>query len=200
MTQNTKNKFQDQKDDEEIIFSIKKHPWYFFWFIIYTILALVLVFLSFKYLGASIYTSIVIFGSIIVLGYMFIVKYFRWSRTQYILTNHRVISFDQEGFWKKVMKEARLENILFISNKVEGPISSLLELGNVHIRASGVTEDEIVFEGVANPYEVQKEIAEAQKKYVGISSQQESEEEIDEHLRDGNKKSFDIFKKKKDQE
>lgn len=192
-------KFRDQKDDEEIIFSIKKHPWYFFWFIIYTLIALVIIFLSFKYFGASVYTSIVIFGSIVVLGYMFVVKYFRWSRTQYILTNHRVISFDQEGFFKKVMKEARLENILFISNKVEGPINSLLELGHVHIRASGVTEDEIVFENVANPYEVQKEIAEAQKKYVGTTAQQESEEEVDEHLKENSKKGFDIFKKKREE-
>ena len=121
--------------------------------------------------------------------------YFRWSRTQYILTNHRVISFDQEGPWKKVMKEARLENILFISNKVEGPINSLLEIGSVHIRASGVTEDEIVFERVANPYEVQKEIAEAQKKYAGISAQQESEEEIEDHIRQKTRKGFDIYKK-----
>jgi len=197
---------ETKSDDELVIFAIKQHPWYFFKFIKVALLSTIIVLASFLVFGASAVTSYLIFAAIIVCSIVIFYELYKWSRTQYLLTNQRVISFEQESLFKKTMKEAMLENILFISNEITGAMNNVLKRGSLHIRASGVVEDEIVFHNVADPYEVQKKITDAQKKYVGSAAQSVTEEaELDEELggeiteKLGKKRNLDIFSKKREE-
>ena len=74
-----------------------------------------------------------------------------WWNQIYIITSDRVVTVEQRGWFSRSMSESTLENILYINHEVKGPLKTLFGFGDVRIRASGVTEDEIVFYNIPNP-------------------------------------------------
>lgn len=163
--------FIGQNEKEEVLEVIKYHGIFLLKpFLIILGLILILVVL-FYFLGASTITSygLIIIGLAIL--YIIALNWFRWANTTYLLTNQRIICVYQESWFKRTVSEATLTNILFISHKINGFLSTLLNIGSIHIRTSGVVEEEIVLENIADPYQVQQEIVEAQKKFAGVTAE-----------------------------
>jgi len=161
-------------NDEKIIILTKQHPWYFTKSIYFSVIFIIAVLVSYYFFAFNKVTIYLLIVGIILTILFFIYEYFTWSKTYYIITNHRVITYDQVGFFSKIMKEVTLQNILFISHEIKGPINNFLDRGDVRIRASGVTEDEMVFKNIASPYDVEKQISYAQK---SVNKKEENTEE-----------------------
>lgn len=155
------------QDDKEVVLEVVRQHWKFLIMPIIKIIGLLLILaVLFYFFGASIVTSYAIYIVIIWILYIIAVNWFKWANTIYLLTNHRIVCVYQLGFFKRVVSEAVLENILFLSHKIEGLSNTMLNVGSIHIRASGVTEEEIVLYNIYDPYLVQQEIVQAQKKYT----------------------------------
>jgi len=159
----------NDSNNEKILLVLKQHPWYFWKFIVWVIVFFIAT-LVLYYLELEKFAYYLIIFALIFCAIYFIAIYYTWNKTIYIITNHRVISHIQEGLFAHNMQEVNLGNILFISHRITGPTNAVFNLGSVHIRASGVIEDELVFKNVASPYEVEQKIAQAQKKYTNTKA------------------------------
>lgn len=169
------SKFNPQ-NDEEVIVALKPHPLFFSKVFVYTVGFTILILLSFYLLGASVYTSIIIFIAFITIAYTFIWQYTLWVSTFYLITNHRVICQERKNWFRKQMSEANLSDIQMLSHEINGVLNHLLERGDVYIRASGVDGGDVVFKNVANPYEIEKKISEI-KKHFSNSDKNNSNQE-----------------------
>lgn len=165
--------FNGQKKDEKVILAIKQSAIIFLpaFFKILTLWLIVLLIYKFSFdITWSFYNYLLTYGFFIALIwslYIFIICFYTWTNTIYLVTNQRIISVEQKSWFSRVISEAILENILFISHKVEGPLQTMLNFGSIHIRTSGVIEEEIVFRNINNPYDVQQEIVSSQKEITG---------------------------------
>lgn len=175
--------FNGQKEGEKVILAVKQSAIIFVpaFLKILTLWLLVLLIYKFSFdVTWSFYNHLVTYSFFIALIwslYIFLIVFYTWSNTVYLLTNQRIISVDQKSWFSRVISEARLENILFISHKVEGPLQTMLNFGSIHIRASGVVEEEIVFRNINNPYDVQQEIVSSQKEITGKEADIKDEDE-----------------------
>lgn len=159
--------FAGQKENEKVILVVRQHPWVFFYTGLIILLIVVIYLILFLFTKSS---WLVSWGTLIIIVaiiYLIIRAWFVWWNKVYILTNDRIIAVDQSGWFARTVSEANLENILFINHEVKGPIKTVFNFGDVHIRASGVIEDELVLFNVYNPYDIQQEVVKAQKKITG---------------------------------
>ncbi|MDO8425699.1 MAG: PH domain-containing protein [bacterium] len=80
------------------------------------------------------------FALLIALGILFASRaWWFWYRTAFIVTNQRIIDFDQTGFFRRHLAEARFDRIEDISVEVHGIIATLFRLGTVHIQTAGAS-------------------------------------------------------------
>lgn len=171
-------KFSEQNRNEEIKLVIRHHPWYFFKPFCWSLIPLIIILITFYKAGASIYSSYALGIGLFIIVYIWLGSWVCWSKTIYLLTNQRIISVTQESWFTREVAESNLELILFISHKISGPLRTLLNMGSIHIRTSGVVEEEIVLKDISNPYEVQRKIVETQKEYTGKKADIRSEDEV----------------------
>jgi len=169
---------EDVKDNEEVVLAIKPHPWYFAKTGLVIIATIAIILLLFYKFGAGKVTSYTIFGGMIICGYLFFRNYYCWSKTHYLITNERIISYDQLSWFNKSMKEANLGDVLFMSHEIKGVMNNMLNIGSIVIRTSGVTEEELVLRNIPNPYDVEQKIAQCKKKYTGKGIKEEPEKEL----------------------
>lgn len=173
---------ENQKDlgntDEKVLLMIKPHPWFFSRILLIIVISVIVILISFYFLGASAVTSYLILASAIITIYVFSRNYYCWSKTHYLLTEERIICYEQEGWVSQTMKEATLNDILFISHEKKGVTNHLVNRGTIYIRTSGGVEEEIVLRNIANPYEVEKKIAEIKRKYTGSSFKEEPKKPV----------------------
>jgi uncharacterized membrane protein YdbT with pleckstrin-like domain len=163
--------FLDQKEGEEIVLVIRQHAWVFFPVILQIIAIIVLAVMVSWFAKSSNITSWATIIAILIAIYLVFRTWFMWNSRVYIITDDRLISVDQKGWFNHSVSEANLENILFINHEVKGPIKTIFNFGDVRIRASGVNEDELVFFNVTNPYDIQQIIVKVQKQKTGSREQ-----------------------------
>lgn len=186
--------FAGQNTGEEVIVATKQNAWFFVPSIFKIIDLWLIVALIYHFLGggAGEETAKGFLQSIIMISgptswvilvalpwsiYIIASAWFTWANTIYLLTNQRVIEVEQRGWFSRVVSEVTLRNILFISHKIEGPVKTLLNFGSIHIRASGVVEEEIVLANVSEPYDLQQKIVTEQKNLTGKEPTVEIEEQ-----------------------
>lgn len=178
----SKYDFLSPKEDEEIILVVRQHPWFFFtpvlWILFFVMICMA-IYIESKSGPIVSWTTVIV---AVLMLYIISRSWYTWYSQTYIITSDRIVSVEQKGWFTHSVGEAVLENVLFINHVVKGPIKAMLNFGDVHIRASGVTEDELVFRNVANPYDIQQIIVKAQRKK--ISSKESSENH---QTSDGNK-------------
>jgi hypothetical protein len=76
--------------------------------------------------------------------------YFMWSRTLFLITDLRVIDYDQRGFFHHVVTQARYDAIDEVSVQVKGVASTLFRYGTLRLQLQGSAAD-IVVEPVYQP-------------------------------------------------
>ena len=91
------------------------------------------------------------------------------------VTNARVIDIDQIGFFKREISTFPIERIQDITVKYTGPISNLLNFGNIHVQTAGASRDQFVIRGIADPQSLRQLILKCydlyQEKYVRSKSE-----------------------------
>lgn len=81
----------------------------------------------------------------------------------YIVTNERIVSIEQNGFFKRKISELHLHQIQDVSAQVLGAFATLLHYGDIHIQTAGEREN-FVFRSIPNPYRISKIIIELHEK------------------------------------
>lgn len=152
------------KRAEEIVFVLRQHPWFFGNLIFLAIGFLILNLVGFYFLGANEFTWAILILTLAYLGYKFLLNYYCWRQTKYILTNKRIITSEQKDWLKSEMRESDLANILYLSHNKDGVIDHLFERGTIHMRTSGAEGDDLVLTNVTHPYDIEQKIAETKNK------------------------------------
>lgn len=148
--------FNGQRPGEIVKEVIPSHP-----YVIYpagsrTVLMLFIATAVVLFLPALWYISIPI--------YLFCVIYFSsafysFKETVFIITNHRIFSVAQEGFFKKKISEVDLNKIIDITSETHGFAKTMLKFGDLIVRTAGAKEGgDIVLKNISNPYDVQQRI------------------------------------------
>ncbi|TSC92999.1 MAG: hypothetical protein CEN89_364 [Candidatus Berkelbacteria bacterium Licking1014_7] len=161
--------FEGQKPDENILMHGKKHPFVLSKIgLVFLALALLVVALFVKF-GMSTIPSIsflllLFIGGIVIARQMFI-----YTHSIYILTDKRIISLDQTGFFARRMSESGLDKIVNVSHEIKGAIKTLLNFGNVIIQTqgSGLEGSVIKLYDIPEPDVFQQKIVSAASEFSG---------------------------------
>lgn len=76
--------------------------------------------------------------------------YLMWTRTVFLVTDRRVVDYDQRGFFYRVVMEARFEQMEEVSVQVKGIVATLLRYGTLRLKLRGAAAD-IEIERVKHP-------------------------------------------------
>lgn len=156
--------FKGKNPGEEVLFVVRSHPFVFLRTglgIVGLLIALVVIFAFFGASGVSAWATFIIVPITLAVGFR---EWFIWSNSTYILTNERLIAVSQSGFFSRDLSEVVVRNILTVNHSVKGPFQTFLNFGNVNIKVSGTSEDEILLRAVADPYSLQQKILTASGK------------------------------------
>ena len=161
-----KKYFRGQKDDEVVLAVFHKH-WISFvkpmlLFLPFFIVSLVVLFYQQNIgNGFLLFGFIIFLASVSYLGHNFLI----WWWDIYILTDKRVIDFDQKTIFHKVVSEADLNNIQDTTYEIKGLWQTVFNYGQVNILTAS-SGDNIDFEDVAHPQTVQDMISAAKDKMI----------------------------------
>lgn len=170
----SKNRFPNQKENEETIFFLRRH-----WIVVVKILVssigLSLIPLIF-YFGFSedmmfleSVTGYALFVLFISAYYLFIILFTFTNFIDYyldvwIVTSERVVNIEQKGLFRRELSEKELGRMQDITSDVKGFWASLLEYGDVIIQTAGETSH-FVFKQVPHAEEVTRAISNVVAKY-----------------------------------
>lgn len=76
--------------------------------------------------------------------------YLKWTRTVFLITDMRVVDYDQRGFFHREVTEARFEQIDEVSVHVKGIVATLFRYGTLRLKLHGAAAD-IEIERVKRP-------------------------------------------------
>lgn len=160
----------DQRPDEEIIFTCRQHPWVLAKSFCYVILAIILVVITFLIWRVNQFSIGVLVAGLIFVVTLISSRWFTYSNDLLILTNQRIIKIDQLALFNRRVTEAELSNILNVSHEIKGPIKSLLNFGDINIDTSGSDRNFLVLANIENPHFIQEKIVATQKNGSKLAS------------------------------
>lgn len=76
-----------------------------------------------------------------------------WYFNRYVVTNMRLMHYDQTGLFRRTIIETPHERILNVSFKTEGLLSAIFGYGNVVVQVVGLI-DPIILKNVSAPLEI----------------------------------------------
>ncbi len=174
--------FDDQFDDEEVLFVFRKHPVVMrkgliiamaAWLIgpVYT--------LALTYLRPNNYPSIVFFfGSLvasILLGVLvFMPWYISWYFSVFIVTDQRLMQITQKGLFNRSVVDMGLGQIQMVNYQVAGLQETLLGFGTITMQTF---VGDLVIHDIHHPAKIQKKLLEILRDHgVAVSSHPSSSE------------------------
>lgn len=155
--------FEGQRNDEDVIFVQKRHPWVLSKSGFIGIGLIILLIVAYLIFGASLLTSV-----LLILVIIFVVAYggylwFLYNNYLYILTNQRLIIMEQISLFRRRLNESELDKIQNVTVEVKGVMKTMLNFGDIKITTAGV-DPVMSLQNVENPYGVQQTIAKYCKK------------------------------------
>lgn len=88
---------------------------------------------------------------------IFVRAWYLWANTLFLVTSLRIISLNQEGIFKRDVKEAYITEVSQVIATVDGVLPSLFGYGNIIIQTYG----ELVLKDIHNPYAAKEAIYDA---------------------------------------
>ncbi len=85
----------------------------------------------------------------------------------WIVTDHRIVDSEQQGFFRRTVSELNLSKIQDITVRIRGPIPTFLDFGDLIIQTAG-TAERFHFKQIPNPKAVKDAIMEAHNEYMKI--------------------------------
>ncbi len=160
--------------EEKVLNTFKKHSFYIIFEIfllgVFAILPLIL-FLFTDLIKAEKGTglfSLLVFLYLVFISIFWTIAFYAWTNYYldiWILTNKRLISVDQKGFFSREVSILRLDKIQDVSIVTKGAINTILRIGDIKVQSAG-TDNEFIMRGIRNPIRVKDIIFEAQTKQI----------------------------------
>ncbi len=151
--------------DEEIIAFVRPFGIVYFWWFL---LALLLILGAFYYLFLLLSSGIlgvIVFISVFLLGVFVLIKTLViWRFTAVVITNKRIIDFDQEGIFSRTISEAPFSNIQDISLEQKGFWSVVLKFGTIKVQTAG-TQNVLELQYVRYPRKLHDLLVELHHRY-----------------------------------
>jgi len=146
------------KADEEVVDFIRPFGAVYFWWFF---LSFVLMFGSLYYFFYLYYLGLIglgIFICVFFLGCLALAKTLVvWRLTAFIVTNQRVIDFDQHGFFIRRISETSFANIQDITMEQKGFWATVLKFGTIKIQTAS-SQNVIEFQHVRHQHDVHENI------------------------------------------
>ncbi|MBI3495495.1 PH domain-containing protein [Candidatus Berkelbacteria bacterium] len=155
--------FRGKNPDEEVVFLVRAHPFFFMKSGFIAVALLIILVVIFSQFGASSVSSWAIFIIVPIIALLIFHRWFLWSNSIYVLTNERLIAVWQKGFFSRDLAEVDVDNILTTNHTIKGLFQTFFNFGDIKIRVSGTSEEEIVLREVYDPYKLQQKILLASK-------------------------------------
>lgn len=158
----TEYNFRGRRQNERVLLVARYHKWLLMPIVYWWLVTIAVLVVLLYYLGASPVSSVIAALIILVAIIYSFYQWFLWNGGNYIITNQRVIRTEQVNLFKRQIAEAEINRIQEISTEISGPIRTMLGFGTVKIRTS-TGSSSVDIEDVANPYDIQQEIARVQQ-------------------------------------
>jgi hypothetical protein len=157
--------FEDQFDDEEVLFVFRKHP---------IVMRKGLIIASVAVLVGPLYTLgltyfrpesvptlsfffLSILGSFVLAGLVFLPSWISWHFSVYVVTDQRFIQLTQKGFFSRSVVDMSLKQIQMVNYEVAGLNETLLGFGTIMMQT---LVGDLVIHEVHHPAKIQKKLLE----------------------------------------
>ncbi len=156
--------FQKEKivltTNEKKLFIINHHGIVIFSHLLFTFLLAVVDFFLLYYLFMQGFWGVGVFFLVLFFSAFYFWRViFLWKRNYVLITNKRIIDFEQVGFWEKYQNEFLLDDLVSVEVEKTGLLSKILRYGNLKFK---FIDEDIPFEiyKVVNPDFWQEKIIE----------------------------------------
>lgn len=148
--------FEDQFDDEEVLFVFRKHPVVMRKGLIFAMLAILI-----GTLPSLIKPELSYFFGGLALGFLlsiliFMPYWISWYYSVYIVTDQRLIQISRKGFFNKTVVDMSLDQIQSMNYQIKGLQETLLKFGTIVVQTY---MGDLVIHDVHHPEHVQKTLA-----------------------------------------
>lgn len=177
--------FPSQRPHEKVFLLLRRHWFTYLGFLAIALITsvpiLILIIASIN--NPDIYSGS--FGNILILAlfaYLLIVLgtmlygFIDYYLDVYIITNERIVSIAQNGFFRREISELHLHQIQDVSAKVNGIFPTLIHYGDVFIQTAGEREN-FIFKSIPNPYRVSKLILDLHEAQLEEGEQEQATEQ-----------------------
>lgn len=157
--------FDDQFDDEEVLYLFRKHPIVMRKGIIYASIAvllgplyvLALTFLTPDNLPSLNFFFLSLAASVVLAGIVFLPSWITWYFSIYIVTDQRLIQVMQKGMFHRSVVDMSLSQIQMVNYEISGLEQTLLGFGTIMMQT---LVGDLVIHEVHKPAKIQKKILE----------------------------------------
>lgn len=156
--------FPSQKKEEQVFLLLRRHWFTYVAFLaIAAVMSLPLLFLIIYWLMNPDYFSNIIADIAVLAGssyLMFIIALLMYGFIDYyldvyIVTNERIVSVEQDGFFKRKISELYLSNVQDVNAQVNGPFATFINYGDINIQTAGERPN-FIFKSIPRPYRISK--------------------------------------------
>jgi len=160
--------------EEKIISTFRKHSFYitleiFFLIILGGLPAFLFLFTKLiKIEAGSEILGLYAFFYFIFVSFLWLIGFYSWTNYYldlWILTDKRLISVDQKGFFSREVSSIRLDKIQDINIETHGLLNTILRIGTIKVQSAG-TDREFIMYGMRAPTNVKDIIFKAQTNQI----------------------------------
>lgn len=154
------------KEQERIIATVRRYGLTYFWHGCLVLLMVGSSFFFMFWLFAHDWWGQTLFGIDLGIGLLLLIRVlFLRQKNQLIVTTHRVIDIDQQGFFEKTISEVPYDQIEDVSGRIKGVFGTIFCYGEINIQ-TGAGKVQVVLQRIKQPVLLQQQINELRGRYV----------------------------------
>ncbi len=153
--------FKGQSDNEKVLYVWGRH---FITLVVEEIVPCIFIAVSLAVMVAFFYEYYIFLGAFAFFLFFSVwafYAYFVWVRDRYIVTDHRIIDYDQWGIFKRSLREAPLDKVQDITINVHGFLGTIFHYGDVVLQTA--SETSLILEEVPAPEKIQRILSDLSK-------------------------------------
>lgn len=147
--------FDDQLDDEEVLFVFRKHPVVMRKGLIIAMVALLLGTLPSLIKPEYIYLFGGLAAGLVLAAIVFLPSWITWHYSVFIVTDQRLIQITQKGLWKRSVVDIGLPQIQMVNYEVSGLEETMLGFGTIMMQT---LVGDLIIHDVHHPAKIQKKL------------------------------------------
>lgn len=147
--------FDDQLDDEEVLFVFRKHPVVMRKGLIFAMVALLLGTLPSLVKPEYLYLFGGLAAGFVLATLVFLPSWITWNYSVFIVTDQRLIQITQKGLWKRSVVDIGLPQIQMVNYEVSGLEETVLGFGTIMMQT---LVGDLIIHDVHHPAKIQKKL------------------------------------------